>query len=469
MATQNAIERFFSSIFGGDDEQQDAVLRPKARPEKLDTGLMSKSLRPKARPEPEQPAMDTTNSFVSALNDFTDDDADSTPVLASSAARNAYLNGSSLLDLNKANRSPAEDGFLKIPTGKHVPYVPINALETIINKSLADEDAVLRPKARPVTSKEMTASYGYSGSDDVKDIQAALNLAGITVNGNKLAEDGVKGKNTSNAIKQFQKEQGLTVDGIVGKNTKAALYSVTNKSLDFGSEELEDAVIVDEGLMSKPSAAPPRAGIFTGAFRGFASLFESLSTAEGQAKALIKAAPLASKILPINAAKFAEFLGNEGKIDLTSDDLGKQNYNYLRKKALDVIKRGDDKFSYSDWGFEEKSVLVKDMTKTAWGSIKDPAFRMATLIGQTAPGNVRIENGRVLVEDVYDFNTGPLGKKMQKAFELREAGDEEGYKKLSSEALKGQTHLGQLRVWAAALGVPQGEGTRFTLDLGEAP
>ena len=78
-------------------------------------------------------------------------------------------------------------------------------------------------------------------------------------------------------------------------------------------------------------------------------------------------------------------------------------------------------------------------------------------------------NGRVLVEDVYDFNTGPLGKKMQKAFELREAGDEEGYEKLSSEALKGQTHLGQLRVWAAALGVPQGEGTRFTLDLGEAP
>jgi hypothetical protein len=57
---------------------------------------------------------------------------------------------------------------------------------------------------------------------------------------------------------------------------------------------------------------------------------------------------------------------------------------------------------------------------------------------------------------------------MQKALKAKEAGDNSTYERLSSEALKDMTHLGQLRVWAAALGVPQGEGTRFKLDLGPA-
>jgi len=292
------------------------------------------------------------------------------------------------------------------------------------------------------------------------------------------------GPKTRRAIREFQKSKGLKVDGIVGKNTIAALLSEPKEDplADKRPKARPSLMSPDEEEEFDASQSVSREGQISGegALDQFASsstpltmqrvndFRKVLGTAEGQAKALMSAAPLAAKILPINAGKFAEFLANEGQIELTSKDLGK-DYLFLRGKAQEVIDRGDSQFTYSDWGFEDgKSALVADITKTAWNSISDPSFRMATLIGQTAEGNVRVEDGRIIVEDVYDFNTGPRGVKMQKALKAKEAGDNSTYERLSSEALKDMTHLGQLRVWAAALGVPQGEGTRFKLDLGPA-
>ena len=63
--------------------------------------------------------------------------------------------------------------------------------------------------------------YGSSG-DDVKKLQSALADAGYDVG--KTGADGVLGKNTEAAIKQYQKDNGLTVDGIAGKNTLGKLY-----------------------------------------------------------------------------------------------------------------------------------------------------------------------------------------------------------------------------------------------------
>jgi len=180
------------------------------------------------------------------------------------------------------------------------------------------------------------------------------------------------------------------------------------------------------------------------------------------------AAPVASKLLPINAAKFAEFLSNDGKIDITPEDLG-DDLDFLREKAIETIAAGGDKFTYKTWGFEEKSILMGDLKKTAAKSFTDPNYRMATLIGQTANGNVRVENGRLVVEDVYDFNTGPRGTKLQQALVLKETGDMSGYERLAEEALNDLSYFGEMRVWAAALGVPQGQGTRFKIDLGPAP
>ena len=63
---------------------------------------------------------------------------------------------------------------------------------------------------------------GSTGSD-VKKLQNALKAAGYDIG--STGADGVYGKNTAAAVKQYQKDHGLAVDGIAGKNTQSALYA----------------------------------------------------------------------------------------------------------------------------------------------------------------------------------------------------------------------------------------------------
>ena len=65
-------------------------------------------------------------------------------------------------------------------------------------------------------------SYGSKGSD-VTELQKLLNK-----NGYKLTEDGIFGKNTQSAVKDYQKKNNLSVDGIAGKNTWGALTKATS-------------------------------------------------------------------------------------------------------------------------------------------------------------------------------------------------------------------------------------------------
>jgi peptidoglycan hydrolase-like protein with peptidoglycan-binding domain len=59
--------------------------------------------------------------------------------------------------------------------------------------------------------------YGSQGSD-VKDLQTRLNAKGYN-----LSTDGIFGKNTLSAVRDFQGKNNLTVDGIVGQNTRGEL------------------------------------------------------------------------------------------------------------------------------------------------------------------------------------------------------------------------------------------------------
>lgn len=60
-------------------------------------------------------------------------------------------------------------------------------------------------------------SYGSQGSD-VTELQKLLNQ-----NGYNLQVDGIYGKNTQAAVRDYQQKNNLAVDGIVGKNTWGAL------------------------------------------------------------------------------------------------------------------------------------------------------------------------------------------------------------------------------------------------------
>lgn len=69
-----------------------------------------------------------------------------------------------------------------------------------------------------------TLSYGSSG-EEVKELQKSLNNMGYS-----LEVDGKFGTKTQNAVKSYQKNNGLSVDGIVGNNTWASLSGSSVKS-----------------------------------------------------------------------------------------------------------------------------------------------------------------------------------------------------------------------------------------------
>lgn len=72
-------------------------------------------------------------------------------------------------------------------------------------------------------------SYGSQGSD-VTDLQKLLNQ-----NGYSLAEDGIFGAKTQEAVKDYQQKNNLSVDGIVGTNTWGALTGASATQNNAGA------------------------------------------------------------------------------------------------------------------------------------------------------------------------------------------------------------------------------------------
>lgn len=75
-----------------------------------------------------------------------------------------------------------------------------------------------------------TLQLGSSGSD-VKSLQQMLTDKGYDVGG----VDGIFGNNTLKGVRQYQKDNGLTVDGIVGNNTWGSLYGNTTADTSAGN------------------------------------------------------------------------------------------------------------------------------------------------------------------------------------------------------------------------------------------
>lgn len=102
---------------------------------------------------------------------------------------------------------------------------------------------------------------GSSGKD-VKKLQEELIAKGYDVGGTKA--DGVFGKNTLAAVKQYQKDNGLAVDGIAGKNTLGSLYGTADKpaasapaaDTPAADAPASDVPAVDTPATDTPAAAP---------------------------------------------------------------------------------------------------------------------------------------------------------------------------------------------------------------------
>lgn len=88
-------------------------------------------------------------------------------------------------------------------------------------------------------TEEVLSRYGSTGNE-VKQIQTKLKNWGY-YNGNI---DGIYGTKTLNAVKYFQRKNGLTVDGIAGKNTLAAM-GISSSSSNSGSGSSNSKANID--------------------------------------------------------------------------------------------------------------------------------------------------------------------------------------------------------------------------------
>ena len=93
-----------------------------------------------------------------------------------------------------------------------------------------------------------------SSGDDVVKLQNALIEAGYDVGG--TGADGILGKNTAAAIKQYQKDNGLQVDGIAGKNTQGLLYGSGSNNSNAGANTNAGSNNAGAGSQQPAAEAP---------------------------------------------------------------------------------------------------------------------------------------------------------------------------------------------------------------------
>lgn len=107
-----------------------------------------------------------------------------------------------------------------------------------------------------MAKKYSLVSYGSTG-DDVKDLQNILNQKGY-----KLDVDGIFGKKTQAAVKDYQGKNGLQVDGIAGEKTWGSLTAgkaettPTTTTGERGFAESDELKSLAQQLQSQQAAAP---------------------------------------------------------------------------------------------------------------------------------------------------------------------------------------------------------------------
>ena len=90
-------------------------------------------------------------------------------------------------------------------------------LAGLVRRRKEERALFLTPVTQTNTGNTDLRGKGDKG-DDVKLLQHRLNILG-----SQLAEDGIWGVKTDQAVRNYQYKAGLTVDGIVGAKTRAAL------------------------------------------------------------------------------------------------------------------------------------------------------------------------------------------------------------------------------------------------------
>lgn len=108
--------------------------------------------------------------------------------------------------------------------------------------------------SKAAESSEVLSRLGSRG-EEVRKIQQRLKNWGYYSG----SVDGIYGTQTQNAVKYFQRKNGLTADGIAGKNTLAAMGISSGSSSSSGKYTSNDVY-----LLAKVIAAEARGESYTG-------------------------------------------------------------------------------------------------------------------------------------------------------------------------------------------------------------
>lgn len=116
----------------------------------------------------------------------------------------------------RVNRTDALDRNRRDELRAEVARVEPAEADRVAGQVAGDFDRVEVGPERTALSSTGLLRAGARGAD-VRELQAQLNARGA-----ELDVDGVFGRRTENAVRAFQREQGLRIDGLVGPNTRAA-------------------------------------------------------------------------------------------------------------------------------------------------------------------------------------------------------------------------------------------------------
>ena len=109
-------------------------------------------------------------------------------------------------------------------------------------------------------SSEVLSKRGSTG-EEVKNIQKKLKNWGYYTG----SVDGIYGKMTEDAVKYFQRSNGLTVDGIAGKNTLAAMGIMTSSNTAASSISTGDINLLARAIYGEARGEPYAGQVAVGA------------------------------------------------------------------------------------------------------------------------------------------------------------------------------------------------------------
>lgn len=249
-----------------------------------------------------------------------------------------------------------------------------------------------------------TIKSGSKGSD-VKTWQKYLQSQGYDIG--SAGVDGIMGNATTNATKQYQKDNGLAVDGIVGKNTWASMNSGSNTKTNNDTNKNTKNVPKIDGVSETTLE------IATSDFKGSDEL-KGLETEKGQYK-----------------DEALEFYSNKDIIDTsTYDKLGEQfvvpdevlQTDAYLKGQLEKIQSGKtswsdqynsaindylnrDKFEYdvdNDQLFQQALASAMNSGKTAMQDTIGQASALTGGYGSTYATSAGNQAYNQFIEDAYN-------------------------------------------------------------------